>query len=119
MRYWCGYLSGVRCKCFAYGSADATATPSSLASVRSRIIMPFQYGLPGCPGKEATKRECISIFLNVFFLHFFSAFICKQNCNILTMLNAAVVITAVMVSKNICSLSRNHISLACSLACAQ
>ena len=31
MRCWCGYLSGVRCKWFAYGSADATATPSSLA----------------------------------------------------------------------------------------
>ena len=27
MRCWCGYLSGVRCRLFAYGPADATATP--------------------------------------------------------------------------------------------
>jgi len=32
VRYWQGYLSGARCKWFAYGPADATATPSSLAS---------------------------------------------------------------------------------------
>jgi len=32
---WCchDYLSGTRCKRFAYGPADATATPSSLASL--------------------------------------------------------------------------------------
>ena len=35
MRCWCGYLSGVRCKWFAYGLADAAATPSSLASLKS------------------------------------------------------------------------------------
>jgi len=27
MRSWCGYLSAVRCKLFAYGPADATAIP--------------------------------------------------------------------------------------------
>jgi len=27
MRCWCGYLSGSKCKWFAYGPADATATP--------------------------------------------------------------------------------------------
>ena len=27
MRCWCGYLSGVRCRLFAYGPADATAIP--------------------------------------------------------------------------------------------
>jgi len=27
MRCWCGYLSGVRCRSFAYGPADATAIP--------------------------------------------------------------------------------------------
>jgi len=35
--YWRGYLSGVWCKWFAYGPADATATPSSLASLKSRL----------------------------------------------------------------------------------
>jgi len=27
MRYWHGYLSGAKCKWFAYGPADASATP--------------------------------------------------------------------------------------------
>jgi len=27
MGCWCGYLSGARCRLFAYGPADATATP--------------------------------------------------------------------------------------------
>jgi len=31
-------LSGVRCKRFAYGPADATATPSSLASLKFRLV---------------------------------------------------------------------------------
>jgi len=38
VRYWDGYLSGVRCKWFAYGPADATATWSSLALLKSRMI---------------------------------------------------------------------------------
>jgi len=33
VRYWHGYVSGARCKWVAYGPADATATPSSLASL--------------------------------------------------------------------------------------
>ena len=37
-RYWCNYLSGARCKWSAYGPADATATPSSLASLKSRLV---------------------------------------------------------------------------------
>jgi len=36
--YWHGYLSGARCKLFAYGPADVTATPSSLAPVKSRMV---------------------------------------------------------------------------------
>jgi len=38
MRCWRGYLSGVKCKWFAYGPDDATATPSSLASLKSRLV---------------------------------------------------------------------------------
>jgi len=37
VRYWHGYLSGMRCKLFAYGPAHATATSSSLASLKSRM----------------------------------------------------------------------------------
>ena len=46
MGYWRGYLSGVWCKWFAYGPADATATPSSLASVKSRMVYLSGAGLP-------------------------------------------------------------------------
>jgi len=41
MGYWHGYLSGARCKWFAYGPADATPTPLSLASLKSRMVLPF------------------------------------------------------------------------------
>ena len=41
MRCWRGYLSAARCKSFAYGPADATATPSSLATLKSRLFYPF------------------------------------------------------------------------------
>jgi len=45
MRCWCGYLSGASCKLSAYGPADATATPSSLASLKSRMVQPFWWWL--------------------------------------------------------------------------
>jgi len=46
LRCWRGYLSGGRCKWFAYGPADATATPSSLAPVKSRMVYLSGAGLP-------------------------------------------------------------------------
>jgi len=36
--YWHGCLSGARCRWFANGPANATATPSSLASLKSRMV---------------------------------------------------------------------------------
>jgi len=45
MRCWCGYLSGARCRLFAYGPVDATASSSSLASFKSRLVLPFWYRL--------------------------------------------------------------------------
>jgi len=48
MRCWCGYLSGTRCRLFAYGPVDAAAVPnptSSLASFKSRLVLPFWYQL--------------------------------------------------------------------------
>jgi len=38
MRCWHGFLPGARCEWFAYGAADATTTPSSLASLKSRLV---------------------------------------------------------------------------------
>jgi len=46
MRYWRGHLSGARCKWFAYGTADATATPSPLAPVKSRMVYLSGAGIP-------------------------------------------------------------------------
>ena len=46
VRYWRGYLSWARCKCFAYGPADATATASSHAPVKSRMVYLSGTGLP-------------------------------------------------------------------------
>jgi len=41
----------------AYGPADATVTPSSLASLKSRFVLNFLVpAYPGCPDKETVKR---------------------------------------------------------------
>ena len=41
MRWWCGYLPRPRCRWFADASADASATPSSLAWLKSRLVWHF------------------------------------------------------------------------------
>jgi len=52
---WHGYLSGARCR-FAYGPADAPATPSSCSS-KFRLVLPEWFcfsgaGLPGLSWKK-------------------------------------------------------------------
>ena len=54
MGYWHGYLSRVWCKWFAYGPADATATPSSLVSVKSRMVYLSGAGLPRLSWKKGS-----------------------------------------------------------------
>jgi len=56
VRYWRGCLSGVRCKWFAYGPADTTATPSSLAPVKFRMVYLPGAGLPRLSWKKAITR---------------------------------------------------------------
>ena len=65
MRCWCGYLSGVRCRLFAYGPADATF------SLKPHHLLPHLNpdwfylsctDLPGCPGKEAVPLNGCSSF---------------------------------------------------------
>ena len=51
------------------GSADATATPSSLASAKSRMVYPSGTGLPTLPGKKAVKRLCVCVWYH-----------CGENC---------------------------------------
>jgi len=45
MRCWCGYLSGVRCRLFAYDPADATAIPKPhhLLPRLNTLVLPFWY----------------------------------------------------------------------------
>jgi len=52
VKYWHGYLSGARCKCLTYGPADASATPSFLAAVKSRMVYLSGAGLPRLPWKK-------------------------------------------------------------------
>jgi len=60
VRRWCGYLSGARCRLFAYGPADATACHRKLHHLLSHLnpggwftfLVP---ACPGCPGKVAVK----------------------------------------------------------------
>jgi len=56
VRCWHGCLSGARCKWFAYGPADATATPSSLAPVKSRMVYLSGAGLPKRNGCSSTSN---------------------------------------------------------------
>ena len=63
MRCWRGYLSGERCRLFAYGPADATAIPktlSSLASFQSRLVLPFWYRLTQVVLEKRQLNGCCS-----------------------------------------------------------
>jgi len=52
VRYWHGYLSEARCKQFVYGPAYATGTPSSLASLKFRMVYLSGAGLPRLSWKK-------------------------------------------------------------------
>ena len=65
VRYWHGCLSGVRCKWFAYGPADATATPSSLAPVKSRMVYLSGAGLARLSRKKAIKMYVVVVVVYV------------------------------------------------------
>ena len=59
MGCWHGYLSGARCR-LAYGSADATAT-HSLASVKSRLVLPFWYRLTWVVPEKGPLNGCVCV----------------------------------------------------------
>jgi len=61
MRCWRGYLSAARCKWFAYGPPDATATPSSLASLKSGLVWPFWYWVTHVVLEKRQLNECLSV----------------------------------------------------------
>jgi len=55
-----GYLSRARCKWFAYGPANATATPSSLAPVKSKKVYLSGAGLARLSWKKRLLNGCSS-----------------------------------------------------------
>ena len=57
MGCWRGYLSGARCR-LAYVPADTTAT-HSLASVKSRLVLPFWYRLTWVVLKKGPLYGCV------------------------------------------------------------
>jgi len=64
MKCWHRYLSWVRCKWFAYGPANTTATPSSLVSLKSTLIYPFRsirWRLVQVALKKRTLNGCLSV----------------------------------------------------------
>ena len=61
VRYWCGYLSGARCKLFAYGPADATASPSSFAPLKFRTVYLCGSGLHRLSWKKAVKTHVVVV----------------------------------------------------------
>ena len=69
MRCWCDYLFGVRCRLFAYGPADATASQnaSSLASFKSRLVLTFWYQLPQVVLEKRLLNECVCVCVTLFF----------------------------------------------------
>jgi len=56
---WCGCLSAARCR-LAYVPADATAT-QSLASVKSRLVLPFWYRLTWVVLEKGPLNGCVCL----------------------------------------------------------
>ena len=61
MRCWHGYLSAARCM-IAYRPADGTVTPLSLASLKSRMALPFW-----CRLSQVVLEKRPSVFFHYFF----------------------------------------------------
>jgi len=55
------YLLVARCKWFTYGPADATATPSSLASLKSRMLFGQPLQVTVCPKLQDHCPVCLSV----------------------------------------------------------
>jgi len=52
-------MSGARCKWFAYGPADYTVTPSSLASLKSGLVWPFWCWLTQVVLEKRLLNKCL------------------------------------------------------------
>jgi len=65
---WRGYLSGASCR-LAYGPADATVT-HCLASVKSRLILPFWYRLTRVVLDTGPLNGCVCVCIWMLILSF-------------------------------------------------
>ena len=59
MRCWHGYLSGAKCKWYAYGSADST--PSSPTSAKSRMVYPSGTCVRRLSWKKRPVNVCVCV----------------------------------------------------------
>ena len=78
MRYWHGYLSGVRCNWIACGPADATATSSSLAPVKSKIVYLSGAGLPKLSWKKGHQMDIVVVVVVVAVVVVVVLYFCKS-----------------------------------------
>jgi len=65
VRYWHGYLSGVRCKLFVSGPVYATATPPSLASLKSGMVYLSGANLPRLSSKKGRRMDVVVVVVAV------------------------------------------------------
>jgi len=77
VEYWHGYLSGARCKGFAYGPADATATPSSLAPVKSRMVYLSGAGWPWLSWKKGRQMDVVVVVQHRMWYLCYCTVLCK------------------------------------------
>ena len=77
MRCWHGCLSGVRCKWFIYSPADATATPSPLASLTSRMVFSFWCRLTTTVLEKRPENRCYVFPLICNCLDYCQSFLCN------------------------------------------
>ena len=72
MGCWCGYLSGVRCRLFAYGPADATVIQKShhlLPHLNPDWFLPFWYRLIQVVLRKRPLNSCSSSNSFVLLMH--------------------------------------------------
>jgi len=67
-RCWHDYLSGARCKWFADDQSDATATPSSLASWKSRLVESFWCWLTQVVLEKRPLNGFLSVLVAILYM---------------------------------------------------
>ena len=93
MRCWHGYLSGGRCKWFVVCD-DATATPSSLASLKSRLVWPFCCQLTQIALEKRLLNWCLCVLWACLYV------VCARNLVAFWLYNAGPFLITLYLSVN-------------------